>query len=710
MLLLVLLVTGSLSAAPSIPRINAPIIIDGDLSDAGWANAARIEHFVEYMQSNNGAPPVETTARIAYDSANVYIAFQSRDPHPADIRAPFIDRDKVTEDQDWVEVLIDARDEHRAAMGFRVNARGIQADSLSDDTTQNEDFSPDYFFESAAQRTPDGWTAELRIPLSTLRYPARDPQTWGVIFLRNYPRSFRYVMANVEIPKSSNCFVCHEEEFAGISGLPAGGHMTFAPYTSAQRVESRNLAQRMRVEPLRGDSGGDLKWSPGAALTFDATLNPDFSQIESDVPNISANSRFAFDYPEKRPFFLEGVDLLTTPIRAVYTRAIESPAWGVRATGQEGSTAYTALLASDRAGGTTILPGALSSDSITRVDRTLAGIGRVRTTIGRSFVGLLTTVREGDGTHNRLLGPDFSWKPNETDRLVGQLLLSDTTGSGSGHALRVYAARDAQNYDLFANFKHSSDSFRADDGFVPQTGVQAGYVEAGWHFYPKSRVSYVRPYIGIERDTRTKDHGLVHDGIYPGIYYEGGKFASRGWITFHPADRDAVKVNENIFVRRYSMIEFDWRAVPSRYLTSITIHGTAGGKLDYTNANEGRGASLALTGAVRPTDHLDLQLTANRDWLHLLNGERVFAANIERLKATYTISARSLVRAIAQYDSCDQLVRSGGLTTSLLYGYRLNWQTVFYAGYGDERLLDETARLRRHGSTLFAKVSYAWQH
>src|SRR5581483_1789647 len=268
-----------------------------------------------------------------------------------------------------------------------------------------------------------------------------------------------------------------------------------------------------------------------------------------------------------------------------------------------------------------------------------------------------------------------------TDRLVAQLLLSDTTGSGSGHAMRIYAARDAKLYDLFANFKHSSDSFRADNGFVPQTGVQVFYAEAGWHFYPKTHVSYVRPYIGVERDTRTRDHGLVHDGVYPGIYYEGGKFASRGWITFHPADRDAVKVGEEIPVRRYSMIEFDWRAVPSRYLTSVTLHGTAGGKLDYTNANEGRGAALALTGAIRPADHLDLQLTMNREWLHLLDGTRVFAANIERLKATYTISARSLVRAIAQYDSCDQLVRSGGLTTSLLYGYRLNWQTVFYAGY-----------------------------
>src|SRR6185369_11481518 len=300
MLFTLLLAAMSAQATPTIPRLNGSIVIDGDLADSGWSSAARVERFVEYMKSNNEEPPAKTVAQIAYDDTYVYVAFRSTDPRPAEIRAPFVDRDKLAEDQDWVEVLLDTRGDRRSAMGFRVNARGIQADSMFDDTIYNEDFSPDYFFESAAQVTPDGWSAEIRIPLSTLRYPARDPQTWGVMFLRNYPRDFRYVMANVEIPKSSNCFICHEDEFGGIAGLPNGGHLTLAPYTSAQRVESRNVESRMAAEPLRGDTGGDLKWSPSTALTFDATLNPDFSQIESDVPNISANSRFAFEYPEKR--------------------------------------------------------------------------------------------------------------------------------------------------------------------------------------------------------------------------------------------------------------------------------------------------------------------------------------------------------------------------------------------------------------------------
>jgi hypothetical protein len=690
----------------TIPRMSGSIVIDGDTSDSGWQSATRVERFVEFMKSDNTQPPALTIAKIAYDSTFVYVAFEAKDPHPDQIRAPFIDRDKVGEDQDYVEVMIDTRDDKRSAMGFRVNARGIQADSNFDDTLNAEDFSPDYFFDSAARVTPDGWSAEIRIPLSTLRYPARDPQTWGVMFIRNYPRHFRYVMANVQIPKSSNCFICHEDDFGGIEGLPMGGHMTVAPYTSAQRVEStRTLGARLTPEPMRGDTGGDLKWNPSTTLTFDATLNPDFSQIESDVPNITANSRFAFDYPEKRPFFLEGVDLLNTPIRAVYTRSIESPAWGMRATGQSGNLAYTALLASDRAGGTTILPAALGSSSIIRDDRTLAGLGRVRETIGQSFIGFLSTIREGNGEHNRVFGPDFMWKLNESDRVIGEALISDTSGSSVGHGLRVYATRDRKNYDVYLGVRDFSDSFRADNGFVPQVGIRSFYGEMGYHLYPKSGVSYIRPYLGVERIVRVSDRGLVHDGLYPGVYFEGGPLASRGWITLHPADRDAVQTSDF----RSSFIEFDLRGVPSRWLTSIVLHGTAGEKLDYGGVRKGHGASLQGTGEVRPTDHLDFALTANREWLRVGNGERVFTAQIERIKATYTISPRSLVRAIAQYDAVDQSIRSGGFTTSLLYGYRLNWQTVFYAGYGDERLLDDTARMRRNGSSIFAKVSYAWQ-
>src|SRR5581483_10568419 len=154
-------------------------------------------------------------------------------------------------------------------------------------------------------------------------------------------RDFQYTMTSVHLPKGRNCFVCHAAELGGLAGLPRGGHVTVAPYSTAAHDEQWNAGELTARPPVTGETGADFKWSASPKLTIDATVNPDFSQIESDVPQVSANSRFAFSYPEKRPFFLEGVDLFSTPVKIVYTRSITAPAWGIRATGQAGSTAYT---------------------------------------------------------------------------------------------------------------------------------------------------------------------------------------------------------------------------------------------------------------------------------------------------------------------------------------------------------------------------------
>jgi hypothetical protein len=345
-----------------IEKLDGAITVDGDLSDAAWQQARRIDEFVEYYRADNTAPPAKTIGFIAYDAQYVYVAFRAEDPRPQEIRAPYVDRDKVLGDQDYVAVLLDTQNDRRSAVAFRVNPRGIQADSVVNDANGNEDFSPDFFFDAVARRTETGWAAEMRIPLSSLRYPASDPQSWGVILMRNYPRDFRYVMANTPIPKNSNCFVCHASTLTGLYGLPSGGHLTLSPYSTANTTDD---GQRTTT----GDLGFDLKWNPSTKLTVDATLNPDFSQLESDVPQVDVNSRFALSYPEKRTFFLERVDLLSTPLSAVHTRTINSPAWGLRATGNALGSAYTLLVAEDDGGGVTIVPGTYGSRFLPREQR-----------------------------------------------------------------------------------------------------------------------------------------------------------------------------------------------------------------------------------------------------------------------------------------------------------------------------------------------------
>jgi hypothetical protein len=670
----------------SIARVDGAIAIDGQVLESEWGDARRIDGFVEYFRGDNTAPPATTAGMLAYDEQALYVAFVAKDPRPGDIRAPLVDRDKVLGDQDYVAILIDTLNERRSGVAFRVNPRGVQTDSVVNDQTGEEDFSPDFFYEAAARRTDDGWAAEMRIPLSSLRYPPADPQTWGVIMMRNYPRDFRYVMANTPIPKNSGCFLCHAADVAGFSGLPAGSHSTFTPYTAAQSGSR-----------FDSDVGLDLKWNPTAALTLDATLNPDFSQLEADVPQLAVNSRFVLSYPEKRPFFLESVDLLATPLRAIYSRTIHSPAWGMRATGQAGGSSYTVLVAEDRGGGVTVIPGPYGSQLVPNDERSRVLIGRVRRTFGDSFAGVLASAREPEsGGGNRVAGPDFLWKRSPEEVLAGQFLVSDTAGA-RGHAGRMYYTRDEKRWDLYSGVRSFSPRFRADNGFIPMTGAQDMYTELGGRVYPRRGLAYVRPYAGVAYAREYDGGQMMWRQFHPGVFFQG-KWGSEGWATFRFADRERVRGR----ILETSFVDFSLRAAPRRWLPAIQLKGQFGGKLDYAQGREGEGANLSLSTTYRPTDHLELQATASREWLDVAAG-RLFDARVDWLKATYIFSARQLVRLTGQRSVLDHAGAPRKTRTSLaaLYAYKLNVQTVLFFGYGDESVADSP--------NVFAKVAYAFQ-
>jgi len=691
-----------LFAALTIAKLHGPIVIDGDVSDSEWQSALRVDDFLESAKGDNVAPPVKTTAWLAYSDRYLYVAFRCIDPQPSSIRAPFVDRDQVQPDQDYVAVALDTQNDRRAAVVFRVNARGVQTDSVVSDGNQTEDFSPDFFYESAAKITSDGWTAEMRIPLSSLHYSDREPQSWGVILSRNYPRNFHYLMTSTRLPKGRNCYVCYATSLEGLSGLPHGGHMILAPYTSASREEN------LTTQQMTSNIGGDFKWSASPKLTLDATINPDFSQIESDVPQVSANSRFALSYPEKRAFFLEGVDLFSTPMKVVYTRSITAPAWGIRATGQAGSTAYTLLAAEDRGGGALILPGPEGSTSVPQDFRSLALVGRARTSFGNSFAGLLFTDREVQGGgYNRVLGPDFLWKVDGPDRLLGQVLVSDTTNWGKGDAAKFSYTRDTKKYDIWSQYFDYSRRFRADNGFIPAAGVHGTDVEIGSHLYPgHGFASFIRPFIGGGKE-------YAWQGLWAGAYFEG-KFGISGWFGYHPADSDRINGK---FTPSYSYTEFHYKAAPSRVWPVVTLDGVYGQRADYVNDRIGHGGSFAITTSVRPSTHMELAASITHEWLDI-ESERLYTADVDRLKATIVFTSRSLARVIVQHSNTDRTTwlytdpvspRDADFTLSALYGYRLNWQTTFYVGFGDYRLLDETDRMQPTQRSVFMKASYAFQ-
>ena len=687
-------------------RAAGPITVDGDLSDPGWQGAATIDHFYETSPGDNIPAKVKTVAYLTYDDRYFYIGIRCDDPDPRKIRAPYVERDNVIGTDDNIAVFLDTKNDKRVGMELRVNPRGIQTDGFFNDANSNEDFSPDFFYDTAAKIDDHGWSAEYRIPFSSLRYPHTDPQTWNILIWRNYPREFRYAFHSAPLPRDSNCLVCHMHPLTGLTNLPEAGHFVAAPYVTSQSISqpTGDLGTPFETRPLKNNAGLDVKWNPGATSVVDVALNPDFSQVEADVAQITVNQRFAVFFPEKRPFFLEGFDLFDTPLQVAYTRTITSPRWGVRSTGKIGGTAYTILVTQDRGGGLTILPGPLGSDFAPQDFKSLATIGRVRHDFGASFVGAVLTDREiRGGGHNRVIGPDFQWRPNDSDAVTAQVLYSNTqtpnrpdlspsyTGAQlNSHVVILNWNRLKAKYDWFAEARDLGDKFRADLGFVPQVGYREFDGGAALRFFPeRSPLRFIRTYVFVDYQ-RDHHNNILFRTVNPGIFMIGVKNlnAQFDWLP-----KEQILVGNSLLEQNYGtyFIQFD----PHRRLPRISVRGRVGQSIDFANTRVGTGASVNLAATMRPIDRLTFDLITNREWLNA-HGARVYTASVQRLKTTYSFSARSLVRVIGQYVTTqrdpsqyvfDVPRHSGQFNGSVLYSYKLNWQTVLYLGYGDDRIL-----------------------
>jgi hypothetical protein len=725
------LVPAPAAAAPAptppmdIRRAAGAIDIDGDLADAGWQGALTFDNFVETSPGDNVPAKVKTTVWLTYDQKYFYVGIKADDPDPSKIRAPFVDRDQVLGTDDNIAVFLDARNDHRAALELRVSPRGIQADGVFNDSNGNEDFSPDFFYDTAAKITGEGWQAEYRIPFSSLRYPKADPQSWGILVWRNYPRDFRYAFHSSTIERGSPCLVCHEHEIRGFSDLPNTKHMVIAPYLSAARDGVREGGPGTDFGYEESFDGGlDFKWNPTASSAIDATINPDFSQIESDAAQIGANQRFAIFYPEKRPFFLEGVDLFDTPIQAVYTRTITDPSWGLRTTGKSGDFGYTLLVARDHGGGLVLLPGPQGTGLAPQEFQSTVAIGRLRKDFGLSYAGLLWTDREIEGGgHNRVLGPDFQWRPNDLDFVTGEVLFSQTENPDlpaispafdgareSGHDATFSWGRNAKKYDFFFRGDDVSEGFRADDGFITQNGFRNLVAGAGLRFYPGGQIRFLRTYAFGNQSRQIGDGRLDHD-YGAGVFAIGGHNLN-GSVEVHDQE---VRVGGQLLSQQF--VQLFVQVDPGRRLPRIGFDGQTGDQIDFDNGREGTGSALHLYAQIRPTDHLELQADARRSWVDV-DGGRLFTARVERLKTTYVFNRRALLRLIGQYvrtDSDPALysfpvdARQGGFSGSALFSYKLNWQTVLFLGYGDNRTLLEDSSLLRSSNAVFFKISYAIQ-
>ncbi len=715
-----------------ITRIDTPITIDGSLSDPGWQGLTPITRWYETNVGDNVEPQVKNEGWLAYDERYLYAGFRFHDPHPELIRAPIADRDQLSGNTDYGGVIIDSRHDGKSAILFLANPNGLLYDAVSNDAS-GEDSSPDYYWEAAGKITADGWTLEIRIPFSSLRYGSDPAPEMGIMLYRNYPRDRRYQFFTNRLPRDVSCFICNSSPLLGLADLPHGSHLVVAPYVTAQRSDaaSDGLGRPLVQGDFDREAGVDAKWSPFANLAIDGTFNPDFSQVEADAAQIGANERFALFYPEKRSFFLEGIDLFSTPMQAVYTRSVTAPDAGVRTTGQFGRTTFTALVTRDKGGGSVILPGPQESDVAPQDFESDVGIFRARHDLGRSFVSVLATGRRIDGGgHNAVFGPDFQWRPGSSDAITGQALFSssrtpdrtDLSERWDGrtlddHALHLEWSHGTSTVDWYLQGKDIGPDFRADEGFIPQVGYREALGEIGYTVHPKDGfLSRIRTFTSNWYDADFEGRPLS-SRVSLGAGMDGR------WSSFFRVElnQDRLRVGEAWFTRfrPYVIVQ----ASPGRVFNSVSVEAYVGQEIDFANARRGSGTTLIGSMTLRPNDHLEIYGNASGRWLDVDDASgargRLFTAQVERLRGTWSFSARSFLRLIGQYE---QTVRDtsrytftverkeASFSASALFAYKLNWQTVCYVGYGDERTYaTANRRLEQSGRGAFVKLSYALQ-
>jgi Domain of unknown function (DUF5916) len=601
---------------------------------------------------------------------------------------------------------------------------------VNSDVDGSEDWSWDAIWESAARMSATGYTVEVAVPFSSLRFPRTSgEQTWGFMAARDMPRSSRVRMRTTITDRDRACLICQFDKLTGFEGLEAGRNLELDPTVTAARSDVRSPFPSGRFTSGDADyeAGLSARWSVTPNVVFSGTLNPDFYQVEADSAQLDLNNRFQLFFPEKRPFFLEGADFFSTPLDLVFTRTIADPRWGAKLTGKEGHHAFGLSVAQDAVTGI-MLPGYESDDFVGLSERHVSTIGRYRLDIGSrgSTIGALYAGREGDRYANRVGGLDANLRLSQADTLRLQFAGSHTEDPvtvapaigggprrheavrGASYAVRYNHQDERWSWRL--NTTGISPEFRADSGFMPQVGARFYSASAARVFLGGGDRWFNQIVVGAGAD-RTED--------WQGDRASWGcdlpiEFLGRLQMSFNytPACNREYYQGRTYDNFRHNI---GWSIRPSGTY-SLAINATIGGAVDFANARKADQRRIDVNGSFNVFGRLSGEAGHTYQALDVAGG-RLFTANLTQARVLFHLNLRTYIRAIVQYTDIDRTTalyqfpvadQSRRVFTQWLFNYRVNPQTVVLLGYSDNAMGDRTVNLTRANRTLFLKVGYAW--
>ena len=513
----------------TLPKFETPPVVDGNLNETVWQSAAVLKDFYQIDPGDNIAPSKPTEVLLGYDSKFLYVAFRAFD-EPDKIRSTLAKRDNIFND-DYVGFYLDTFNDQRRAFEIFFNPLGIQGDGLLTEG-RGEDFSIDLLFESKGIIGPDGYTVEIAIPFKSLRYEAGKGKLWGAHFFRRIQRFNRELDSWMPFSRSIDSNLSQAGHLTGLEGISAERTLELIPSLSVSQsgrfVRSFGvfpgtpgaLADPGRIvnDPVAIEPGLTAKFTPSSALTLDLAMNPDFAQVEADQLVVTTNQRFPIFFPEKRPFFLEGIDIFQTPITAVHTKTIVDPDLAIKLSGKKGRNTFGLMVASDNGPGNLTLDDrgslaiclarqALDPTVVCNNNRLVdknayIGVLRLKRDLGKgeNTIGMVATTYNFIDKHNDLAGVDGRFRLDKQTTFTFQLLGTTSrnfffdqtqaknvyrTGNGLGYAVSYNMSGRNFGYELYG--EGFTRDYRADVGFFGRTNTNFNSIYTRYNTDPKPK-------------------------------------------------------------------------------------------------------------------------------------------------------------------------------------------------------------------------------
>lgn len=513
------------TAPVDLPRVEGKPVIDGLLNDSVWQSAAHFTDFLQIQPGDNIAPSSPVEAYMAYDKTTLYIAFrvtQSKDK----IRANVVRRDNIFDD-DYVGMFIDTFNDQQRAYALFFNPFGIQADGTYAEAG-GEDYSVDLVMESKGVVTDNGYTVEIAIPFQSLRYEAGKGKKWGIQLYRRAKWNNNELDSWMPDDRSRSGNLSKAGHITGMEGIETKRTLEISPTVTLSQTGRRSRYTfngdpngRYVNDGVKADIGFTAKFGITPTITLDFAYNPDFAQVEADAPVTAANQRFPIFYPEKRPFFLERIDMFQSPMDLVNTRSIVDPDIAAKLTGRRGKNTFGIIYASDKA------PGNFGKDERESylgcrsqyqadpdrycpagrlIDKNAdIGVFRFKRDVGKeSNIGLFSTTYNFVDHHNHTGGFDGRLRFDKKTVFEFQAVGTHTRGffydpdtdsvpyrTGNGVGYSAWLERSGRNFYMNFLMSGKSKDYRADVGFTNRVDTNYAGIFTRYRTDPKPKSAIV---------------------------------------------------------------------------------------------------------------------------------------------------------------------------------------------------------------------------